>query len=869
MNLLNKLTIKNLKLNKKRTIVTIIGIMLSVALITAVSSIYLSGLHSIIDYEILEKGNYHIGFNNVPINEMATIKNNRGVEEVYLTQDIGYFKIHSQNEYKPYGFIKAFTLDSLDNLAIQLTSGRMPENNKEIIVPTHLKTNGRVDLKVGDVLQVDVGQRLDNSGQKLSPSTPYIPGGEEIKNTQSQTYTIVGTYKRLPGEMESYDAPGYTFVTYLAKDNITGVVDAFVLLNKKGLKDRDQIISNILGIPLKTWQMASCSDDDCPKNMSEEEQNQAITDMAHTKYPLITNGYLISLETDPLNSSGLGELGYAVIVVIGIIIFTSVFCIKNSFDISITEKIRQYGMLRSIGATKKQIKHNVLYEGFILGLIGIPLGIIIGLLATFILTIVINIFMTDMLSDGLRFTCHVSFMAIILAIVLGFLTIYFSTLRSARKASKISPIESIRNSGNIKLNSKRLKGGKLIKKIFGIGGEISYKNLKRNKKKYRTTIISIAISSAVFIALSSFMQYAFLSIDNELNLYDYNLSLSINDAKNYPLASRSVEFEEVQNYTIYQKQPLPVINPSYNPEYKKLRVNDFDFNSERDINVITIGNYQYQKYLETLGLKEETLQNKAILIDNIKFQVTNKDKKLEDYQKREFTYQKGDMINLINNDNTLSLEIGYVSKKLPFGLKEANYQSLLVVSDTFFEENFDSNEFIIYYRADNPDKLQDKIDVLLKGTDYYLNNINELAELMKNLYTLIGIFLYGFIIVITLIGVTNIFNTITTSMELRRQEFAMLKSVGMTSGEFKRMIRLESLFVGTKSLLFGIPIGLCLSYLIYHFLVGENMMKYILPYKALLICVLAVFILIILIMKYSLSRINKQNIIETIRNENI
>ena len=86
---------------------------------------------------------------------------------------------------------------------------------------------------------------------------------------------------------------------------------------------------------------------------------------------------------------------------------------------------------------------------------------------------------------------------------------------------------------------------------------------------------------------------------------------------------------------------------------------------------------------------------------------------------------------------------------------------------------------------------------------------------MNNLFTLIAIFLYGFIIVISLIGITNIFNTITTNMELRKQEFAMLKSIGMTSKEFKRMIRLESLFMGIKSLLFGILIGIILSYLIY------------------------------------------------------
>jgi putative ABC transport system permease protein len=106
-------------------------------------------------------------------------------------------------------------------------------------------------------------------------------------------------------------------------------------------------------------------------------------------------------------------------------------------------------------------------------------------------------------------------------------------------------------------------------------------------------------------------------------------------------------------------------------------------------------------------------------------------------------------------------------------------------------------------------------------------------------------------------------------MELRKPEFAMLNSVGMTTKEFNRMIRLESLFMGVKSLLFSVPIGIGLSYLIYHAFDENQVLKFVLPIKAIIISAMAVFLLITLIMKYSMSKINKQNTIETIRNENI
>ena len=175
----------------------------------------------------------------------------------------------------------------------------------------------------------------------------------------------------------------------------------------------------------------------------------------------------------------------------------------------------------------------------------------------------------------------------------------------------------------------------------------------------------------------------------------------------------------------------------------------------------------------------------------------------------------------------------------------------------------------IFYQSNNAGKLQDDIDEELKDLDYYLNNTEENAKMMNNLFTLIGIFLYGFIIVISLIGITNIFNTITTNMELRKQEFAMLKSVGMTKKEFNKMIRLESIFMGIKSLIFGIPIGIVISYLIYRSLGNGSGMNYELPIFAIVASIIVVFLLITLIMKYSMNKINKQNTIETIRNENI
>lgn len=860
MTLLNKLTIKNLKLNKKRTIVTIIGIMLSVALITAVASMYASGIKSLIKYETLIKGDFHTAFYNVPTSDIDKFVNNRNIEKLNITEGLGYAKIDSKNEDKPYAYLKGFTKDALNNLSVRLVKGRLPENTNEIVIPTHLKTNGRLDLKLNDSITLEVGKRIDSKGSELSQSDKYQnTAGEQLVETQTKTYKIVGIIERPATNIEYYTAPGYTFITYIDSKNLSGNVDIYAKFTKDGVKNWDKTIANILGVSQVLFRKVY-------KVYNQEIELEKLTEQLKKTYMFDMNKYLIDLETNPISSTSMGDLGKVLAIVIVIIVFTSIFCIKNSFDISITEKIRQYGMLRSIGATKKQIKRNVFYEATILGLIGIPLGIILGCLATYILIIISNYYLTDVIQTGFKLELVFSTYAILVAIILGIITIYFSALKSATRASKVSEIDSIRNSSNLKISSKKIKSPKYIKKLFGIGGVISFKNLKRNKKKYRTTIISITVSTFVFIALYSFMELAFQNVNNELKVSDFNISLSTNAINDYSYNKflKTVNLSGVEDYAILRNSELSFTGSHSSKEYLEYFGTKKESDAEEHITIFAIGKKQYDKYIKSLGLNYDDIKDKGILFD--KQYITSYDKNNNRITNniRVYDFNKGDVITSTNNQ--LNLEIGAISSIGPNLLKNLS-NSYLIISDEMFDKIAKTNNLDIYYKASNADKLQDELDSYLNGESYNIDNKEENVRIMNNLFTLIAIFLYGFIIVISLIGITNIFNTITTNMELRKQEFAMLKSIGMTSKEFKRMIRLESLFMGIKSLLFGILIGIILSYLIY--LSSDSDIPYKLPIVAIIISILVVFILISLIMKYSLNKINKQNTIETIRNENI
>ena len=862
MNLLKKLTIKNLKLNKKRTIVTIIGIMLSVALITAVATMYASGLKSLIVYEKYVKGDFHVEFMDVPSDDVKTIKNNNGVENVYLTQEIGYAPLKdSKNSGKPYAYVMGFDKGALENLSIRLTSGRLPQNEDEIIIPTHLKTNGRMDIENNKEITLEVGERVSGT-YKLNQYVGYDADNEKIINTKQKTYKIVGVYERSATNIEPYIAPGYTFISYIDDTNFTGNVNVYAKYNKVGSKNHIKVTADIIGVNAEFLDKFYYGSYD-----NEEELINIREELDKARYEIDINGYLIALETDPISNSGIGNLGYVVIVVCIIIVFTSVFCIKNSFDISITEKIKQYGMLRSIGATKKQIKNNVFYEATILGLIGIPLGLLLGFIASYILIIVCNILLKDSLTDGLNMVLSYSVISYIVAILLGIITIYLSALKSARKASKISPIDSIRNSANIKLNSKKLKVPKLINKIFGVGGEISYKNIKRNKKSYRTTIVSLTISVLVFISLTYFMNTFMNEIKKEVSASEYNINYNITTKEDKNIINKinqTVKLDNIKNYSIIRTTNGTFNNPKYNIEHENINDN---------IYIVSIGEEAYKKYLKSLNLNYDDVKDKGILVDEIKYSV-NKGDKIVNKQDRLYKYNKGDIVSMNlyiePNETNINLSVGAISDVRPFGLQKNTEEVYFVVSDEYYDKiNGGIQYYNVYFDSTNASKLQDDIDKILQDERYYIDNKEENVRIMRNLILLIGIFLYGFITVITLISVTNIFNTITTSMELRKPEFAMLKSVGMTSKEFNRMIRLESIFVCIKSLIFGIPIGLAISYVIYLLLSQNEDLKFEIPFNGIIISSIFVLLLISILMKYSISKINKQNTIETIRNENI
>ena len=840
MNILNKFTIKSLKLNKKRTIVTIIGIMLSTALICGVAGLVSSFQNSLIDWARTNDGNYHVTFKNVSSDKAQYVTENQKVKDYFLSSSLGWANLEgSKATNKPYLHVLAYDKKALENYGVVLTDGRLPQNPNEIIITESVLTGARVSLKIGDTITLNIGTRKSNDDYYLNDDNLYTEDDESIVDTKEKTYTIVGFMETL--DVENLYSPGYSALTYM--DETPSVIDISVLY--KSPKEYEKTTKDIC----KTLNLNFDGD-------------------------VYVNSDFLRFQ-GVMSDSMLNVLYTIAGVVIFIIVISSVFVIRNSFSISVAEKNRQYGMLSSVGATSKQIRRNVIFEGMVIALIAIPLGILFGIVAIMILLKVVNYLLEDML-DGMKFTYSINLVAVLISIIISIITIYLSCLIPARKAAKISPIESIRGNNDIKIKAKKLKTSKLTKKLFGIGGVIASKNLKRSKKKYRTTVISLVISIFIFISLSSFLTLGtktsqFYYMDFKFNVYVHSLS----DA-NTQIYEKISKLENIDDSAYCYESSLDIDNNKYASEFGKKILEDDS--SPNGIAFMVYNNEYFKRYIKELGLNENDYKTTVVLLDYSTLYNEDGSKTVD----RIYSLKSGDKIDVKHSDTEKSMTISKYTDIKPMGQEAVYYEhGIIVVSEDYIKEVFkqdinNSNYYNLgdlFIKSSKPQELENTLNDLIKQNEDYVGlNVFNYETYMKQeqrMLLVVKIFLYGFITVITLIGVTNIFNTITTNMILRSKEFAMLKSVGMSSKEFDKMIRLESIMYGTKSLLIGIPLGILGSYGMYKAFAQGIDLGYTLPLPAIIISIVFVFIIVGITMKYSLNKINKQNIIETIRKDNI
>ena len=849
MSILNRLTIKNLRLNKKRTIVTIIGIILSTALMVGIGLLFSSFQDLMIRDTIGYSGKYEAKYNDVDLIKLNDIKDKNFT--YFYEKPIGFSKIESSNEYKPYMYITSVNREYFNEL--KLIEGSFPKNENEIVISNHVITNGGLNYKVGDIVTFKYGKRNIEGNDTLANSE--LVDGEFLTNEGTHTYKIVGIVER--SNFESYSASGYTAFTVDVNSD-KGNVNLYVMFNK---------------------------------NKKIIKQSEELAKKLNYNGDINYNSTLLALYGESTYGNVMSSMGGMMVIMLSLVSIGCIIVIYNSFAISVMERKKEFGLLSSIGATKRQLSHTVFFEAVVVGVIGIILGILGAYIGIGCVILIINNLISDMLEYKLHLVTNPLF--IIIPVIFMIIVIGVSAFIPSRRASKVSPIEAIRQNDDIKINKKKIRTSKLINKLFGIEGEIALKNIKRNKKKYRVTIVSLFISIVLFISFSSYMNYTLNTASSVMGEvpYDYQISYFGDDPNNDKEAldkiNEIVKSSDVKEYVSYSVSNLSIIgNYTYSDEYL-----DFYKSAYGDDGIKALNNLKYQ-YISILVLDDNSYNKykKLIGIDNDSVILLNKFKGVSYGNNKRVNYNipvinNGNInIKICNFDNDEDVDTTkycnknidniFVTNKSFDLIEEFSYMDdfKLIVNKKLYDSISDSSTHYTQFNiiSDNTNN----IDKLTKDLDKYSNvnytNIKEAMKQANNLILAVKILMYGFISLVTLIGVTSVFNTISTSMALRKREFAVLRSIGLTNRGFNKILFFESLFFGMKSLIFAIPVSIGITVLIHYALADMvSISTIIIPWKYIIISIVSVFVIVLLTMMYSTSKIKKHNIIEQIREENI
>ena len=854
MNIFGKVTTKTMKQNKVRTIVTIIGIILSTAMFTAVTTFASSLIDFMYKTDIYNDGNYQLSGIDVDYDKYTELEGDKRVADIATAEILGYGDIQSSNEDKPYLYIMAGDDNCFDMLPIHLIDGKMPENNNEIIIPSHLYTNGDVKYNIGDSLKIELGKRYTDETKEYTLNQFNSYNIDEVLITETQkTFTVVGIYDR-PG-FEHFSAPGYTAITYSNEINQQSTLEVYFNVNNP-TKNLDNVVKDILPDANYNWDIIAYS------GMSQYS-NITVT------------------------------LWMMAGIFIAIIMVGSVMLIYSTFSISVSERTKQFGLLSSVGATKKQIRKAVFYEAGVVSIIGIPIGVLCGVLGIGATLWLLSDKFKSILTSPFSVELKVETYSIIIAIAVAFLTIIISAIIPSIRATRISAIDAIRQKNDVKINKRKNKKYRLTYKVFKLEGVLANKYFSRSKKKYRTTIFSLAISIILFISTSTYCAYLNSMVSD--NIYSYNYDLSYSCYKNemsdsiFEKLKGAEGLEQICGMS-YKNGELKTdkkqMSESFNDfvdEGSKINGYSEDDLSSVDVVLVYLDDDYYKEYIAELGINDKEYTN----LNNSPALYYNNGKRILYYDNDRYTYKYdylNDSVSEIsveaygeyNDDNdekkTSNYELGKKVTKLPMPLSDNTNSLCIIYPMSSADEDIQFNS--IYFKASNQEKLVDSVKGILEDnqmpvSDSYLIDINARQQENQNLLTIINVFSYGFITLISLICVANVFNTISTNIALRRKDFAMLRSIGLTNKGINRMMAYECVLYGLRAMIFGLPLALVFSYLIWNSVSTAGEMEYYFPLAPIGVAVSCVFLVVSLSMIYAIRKIKKDNPIEALKNENL
>ncbi len=912
MNLFHRYARRTLRKNPIRTLVTMIGIVLSMALFTAVLEGANSGMSFLIRSIEEATGKFHGYAASLSEEEAGRLAGEPEIERTASWEEVGWAGIESKNEYKPYLVIWSAGDGLTDLLSVNLIEGRLPENENEILLPAHLSFDGGVEIKTGEEITLRVGRR-EAGGTPLSEKQPFSGDAgptESIVGAKERTYRVTGFYRRFDNAVEPFSSPGYFALTRGAGDG------------RKGL-------FFTVKAPAKYYDFA------------ERMTASGMEDLRSNDELLRCLG--------GIRGSNLRATLYGFSAILCFLIaFGSISLIYNAFAISVSERTREYGVLKSVGATKKQIASSVFYEALLMAGAGIPLGALLGLAGIGITLRCLEGTFTRLLFEGsaTRMGLAVSFPMLFSAAAVCLLTTLLSAWIPARRAMRVSPMDAIRATADVKIRTKEVKTSRLTGKLFGLEGVLASKNFKRNRKRYRATILSLFLSVVLFISASAFTAYLATALtdmagrDPKSDAACYSppeeegdreeLFALLPDLRSLPGVTKTSYTESVTIYLTADRKdassdygygskapedrlPADVTEGvflvfSEDGEFRELLANNglkeegfFDPAHPRGLlyNHVTIrswtekeGSHWASFSFVDPGKTPLTLREYKVIPPEGTVEFGDEEDEngnriycflpLEEYermQKEETPPDEKKIIRLSREEATdasdyevagiaketlIALEPGRPALIYPLSVRDA------VMANRKTAENDGLTARVDFLSSDHQRTVKEARKLIEdRGLTASAADLAEDRDTAALLLATVNVFSYGFITLISLIAVANVFNSVSTGILLRRREFAMMRSIGLSERGFRKMMRYECLLYGIKSLLWGLPASFLMTYLIWKITENSLSIRFFIPWGSVLIAVGSVFLVVFVTMLYASAKIKKDNLIDVIKRETL
>lgn len=885
MSITKKLALRHLKQNKTRSVLTVLGITISVVMLTVIFTCATSFAHYYGERAININGNWHFFVKTDYESAKKYLLSDSSLKDIGFEKDLSTeeqsYKIYSDKaNYLRTGTIYQGNEQYIKDTVTCKYDGALPKSDNEIMVEQSLIKNNGLELKIGDEIKIAVGSRLKGDFVILPVKGNY-QFGERFEKEKDETFKVVGIlHNNEPTERGAIirgmsDLKSKNLVAYGKIKKIT----PFSYIKINGIYDK-------FGFTKKKRAF----------NVGEN------------------TGFLNSRLAFSIDKNDLPQV--LKLTAIGIVVFAVIFVssfamIYNSFALSVGEQIKYLGMLSSVGATRKQKKKTLYFEGAILGGIGIILGIALGLLTTFISQSAMNAKIASIMegyNNNIKYSTHISLWVLCLIVILAALTVFVSIISPVQKAARITAIDAIRKTDEIKRKGK-IRTPFIITKLFGFEGDIAFKNLRRNGRKSRTIIACICICAVLFLSCNYFCETfkEASNLDYEIPyqlMYQYSAEskAQLEKARNYLKTNKRVK----RFYSIWEAW-YSILRGDINP-YDNSRLYDMSFQNEsifvdkykfiatqditytahllddEDFNALCKKNgIDYKKYyspdkdgsIKTIVINgidrndepifNNNLLGKTIGCYDIDSEKTERENKLDENGNQVYFYYKTgctsiykfcDFIKYDKDNPICNLD----SSGVAFYAPKCVYDKYSDDDSFYFDYGIETDE---PYKVEK--ELKDYLSENEAGGDVY-NNYNWMMK-EKSIISAVQFLSYAFILLITLITVFNIINTMTAQIAGRKKELAMLKSVGMTPKEFKKTLIFESMFYGLFGLLFGVPLSLVINRVVGYIISKDNPIPFSVNIWLYLIACVAVFVIIGLTMIYSLKLIKNNSIIDSLKDD--